>query len=107
MDLTDLDAVLPPGLARMPGPAPKPPDTYDEGYVLPAHSDPVTSVHFNRDGTLVVSGSYDGLCRIWDTHSGQCLKTLIDEINPPVCVVRAPRRPPAAALPSAPVGAGR
>ena len=28
---------------------------------LPAHSDPVTAVHFNRDGTLIVSASYDGL----------------------------------------------
>ncbi len=34
-------------------------------------------VHFNRDGSLIVSSSYDGLCRIWDTASGQCLKTLI------------------------------
>ena len=31
---------------------------------LPAHSDPVSAVHFNRDGSLIVSGSYDGLCRI-------------------------------------------
>lgn len=36
-------------------------------------------VHFNRDGSLIVSSSYDGLCRIWDTASGQCLKTLIGE----------------------------
>jgi len=28
---------------------------------LPAHSDPVTAVHFNRDGSLIVSSSYDGL----------------------------------------------
>jgi len=28
---------------------------------LPAHSDPVSSVCFNRDGTLIVSCSYDGL----------------------------------------------
>ena len=28
---------------------------------LPAHSDPVTATHFNRDGTLIVSSSYDGL----------------------------------------------
>lgn len=47
---------------------------------LPAHSDPVSAVDFNRDGTLIVSSSYDGLCRIWDTASGQCLKTLIGQI---------------------------
>ena len=56
--------------------------------VLPAHSDPVTAVDFNRDGSLIVSSSYDGLCRIWDSNSGQCLKTLIGENNPPVSFVR-------------------
>jgi WD40 repeat protein len=29
--------------------------------VLPAHSDPVTSVAFNHDGTLIVSCAMDGL----------------------------------------------
>ena len=29
--------------------------------VLPAHSSPVTAVSFNRDGSLIVSSSYDGL----------------------------------------------
>jgi COMPASS component SWD3 len=29
--------------------------------VLPAHSEPITAVHFNRDGTLIASSSYDGL----------------------------------------------
>ena len=28
---------------------------------LPAHSDPVSAVHFNRDGSLIVSSSYDGM----------------------------------------------
>lgn len=28
---------------------------------LSAHSDPVTSVHFNRDGTMIVSSGMDGL----------------------------------------------
>jgi WD40 repeat protein len=32
---------------------------------LPAHSDPVTSVDFLRDGSMIASSSYDGLCRIW------------------------------------------
>jgi COMPASS component SWD3 len=55
---------------------------------LPAHSDPVSAVNFNRDGTLIVSCSFDGLCRIWDTATGQCLKTLIcEENNPPVSFV--------------------
>lgn len=52
--------------------------------VLSAHSDPVSAVCFNRDGTLIVSCGYDGLIRIWDTATGQCLKTLIDDDNPPV-----------------------
>ncbi|KAL2629075.1 hypothetical protein R1flu_013761 [Riccia fluitans] len=39
---------------------------------------------FNRDGTLIVYSSDDGLCRIWDTATGHCLKTLIDDENPPV-----------------------
>ncbi|XP_055397573.1 WD repeat-containing protein 5 isoform X2 [Bubalus kerabau] len=53
-----------------------------------------TEVHFNRDGSLIVSSSYDGLCRIWDTASGQCLKTLIAsaqqrEQRPPACGAQA------------------
>jgi COMPASS component SWD3 len=35
-----------------------------------------------------VSGSYDGLCRIWDAASGQCLKTLVGVDNPPVSFVK-------------------
>jgi len=50
--------------------------------VLPAHSDPVTAVSFNRDGTIIVSCSMDGLIRIWDASSGQCLKTIVDDDNP-------------------------
>ena len=34
---------------------------------LPAHSDPVSAVHFNRDGSLIVSSSYDGKNPIWVT----------------------------------------
>ncbi|EEY19909.1 will die slowly [Verticillium alfalfae VaMs.102] len=54
---------------------------------LPAHSDPVSGIGFSHDGTLVVSCSTDGLIRIWDTYTGQCLSTLVHEDNPAVTAV--------------------
>nr|GEW73482.1 retrovirus-related Pol polyprotein from transposon TNT 1-94 [Tanacetum cinerariifolium] len=42
----------------------------------------------NRDGSLIVSSSYDGLCRIWDANTGNCVKTLIDDENPRVSFVK-------------------
>ncbi|KAL9615212.1 MAG: hypothetical protein Q9167_000306 [Letrouitia subvulpina] len=55
---------------------------------LPAHSDPVGGVDFCRDGTLIASCASDGLIRIWDTPTGQCLRTLVHEDNAPVTSVR-------------------
>jgi COMPASS component SWD3 len=55
---------------------------------LPAHSDPVSGVDFVRDGTLAASCSSDGLIRIWDTSTGQCLKTLNHEDKVPVTSVK-------------------
>lgn len=51
---------------------------------IDAHSEPVTSVHFIRDGSIIVSGSHDGSCKIWDAKTGACLKTVIDDKNPAV-----------------------
>lgn len=51
---------------------------------IDAHSDPVTSVHFIRDGSIIVSGSHDGSCKIWDAGTGACLKTVIDDKKPSV-----------------------
>lgn len=63
---------------------------------LDAHLDYVTAVHFNRDGSLIVSCALDGLMyslpfpilktslthsfisRIWNVVDGQCLKTLAE-----------------------------
>jgi WD40 repeat protein len=35
------------------------------------HKDVVNSVHFNQDGTLLITGSDDGTARIWDSKTGQ------------------------------------
>lgn len=44
---------------------------------MSAHSDPVVSIDIPKcDATILSSGSYDGLIRIFDTKSGHCLKTL-------------------------------
>lgn len=32
---------------------------------------------FNRDGSVLASCSYDGLIRLWDAFTGQCIKTLV------------------------------
>ena len=45
----------------------------------------MTSVSFNRDGTVVCTASHDGLIRLWDVATGECLKTIYAAGNPPVC----------------------
>ncbi|RDW93749.1 WD40 repeat domain-containing protein [Aspergillus mulundensis] len=55
---------------------------------LPAHSDPVSGIDVVWDGTLIASCATDGLVRIWDTSTGQCLRTLVHEDNPPVSSVK-------------------
>lgn len=55
---------------------------------LPAHGDPVSGVDFVRDGTLIVSCASDGLIRVWDTATGQCLRTFFHEDTPPVVSVK-------------------
>ena len=57
-------------------------------FTLPAHSDAVASLDFSYDGTMLASGGFDGLVRIWNTATGQCLKTLRKEECVPVSQVR-------------------
>ena len=51
---------------------------------IAAHGDPITSVDFSTDGSILLTGSFDGLMRLWDVDSGRCLKTIVDNDNPPV-----------------------
>jgi ribosome assembly protein SQT1 len=43
---------------------------------LEGHTDTVTSVGFNFDGTMALTGSYDGTVRIWKADTGEFLRTL-------------------------------
>lgn len=40
------------------------------------HTGIVSSVSFSKDGTRIISGSYDNTVRLWDTKTGKCLNKL-------------------------------
>ncbi|GAA2520512.1 nSTAND1 domain-containing NTPase [Winogradskya humida] len=42
--------------------------------ILPAHEDSITALAFNRDGTLLASGSYDNSIRLWNTADRRATK---------------------------------
>jgi len=44
--------------------------------ILDAHSGPVDSAAFSPDGTRIVTVSYGGAARLWDTHTGALLSVL-------------------------------
>jgi len=43
--------------------------------IIPAHSDPLSSVRFSQDCTMLLTASIDGICRLWDVHTCSCLRT--------------------------------
>lgn len=60
---------------------------------LSGHSDTIFSVEYSRDGTYIVSSSYDSTIRIWDAKTGSCFKTFDacsidkDKLHAPVSAV--------------------
>lgn len=44
--------------------------------VLRAHILPLTNCGFNKTGERFITGSYDRTCKVWDTESGEELRTL-------------------------------
>lgn len=47
-----------------------------------AHSIPIMFVHFNWDGSLIVSTNHDGTCKFWDSPKATLVKRLIDDKFP-------------------------
>src|SRR5262249_49331959 len=45
--------------------------------ILEGQPNSVNSIAFSNDDTLLFTGSDDGLNRVWDTHSGELLATLV------------------------------
>ena len=51
------------------------------GGVLRGHTDYVSSVVFCQDGLRIVSGSYDGTIRIWNSETGEQVGLLLEGIS--------------------------
>jgi hypothetical protein len=52
------------------------------------HSKDVTSVCFSPDGSRLLSGSIDETMKLWDVHSGACLRTIKEGLDNCVSSVR-------------------
>ncbi|KAI9369820.1 WD40 repeat-like protein [Aspergillus egyptiacus] len=71
------------------------PDVLDEKWspglqVFEGHTDPVCAVTFTPDNRLLVSGSYDGTVRTWDTDSGANLLTRTCDSWPVLLMIVSP-----------------
>ena len=51
-------------------------ESSDIPMTLRGHGNTVTSAEFSADGTWIVTGSYDGTAKIWDSITGNLLQTL-------------------------------
>ncbi|MEM7726734.1 MAG: NB-ARC domain-containing protein [Cyanobacteria bacterium P01_A01_bin.45] len=58
--------------------------------ILEGHNDSIWSIAFNPDSKLIVSGSSDRSVKIWDSQTGQCLKTLYGHNRPVLSVAFSP-----------------
>ncbi|MBC7318837.1 PD40 domain-containing protein [Candidatus Bipolaricaulota bacterium] len=51
-------------------------DTLELAALLTGHTEPVLSVAFSPDGSLLASGSWDGTIKLWNVATGEELRTL-------------------------------
>ena len=61
-----------------------------EGRIFEGHAAAVTSVAFRPDGRFAISGSKDKTLRLWEVHSGKCLRTYTDHTHPVNSVAFSP-----------------
>lgn len=45
-------------------------------FALSGHKDSITSVGFNFDGSMALTGSYDGTVRVWNVNNGEMMAVL-------------------------------
>lgn len=59
--------------------------------VIPAHGDPIMSVQFSTESSkpVIASASLDGCCRIWSSHTRECLVTIVPDTTKHIPVVCA------------------
>ncbi len=57
---------------------------------MQGHTDWVDSVAFGDSNNLIASGSSDGSVRIWDIHTGECLKIFSGHSTPVLSVAFTP-----------------
>jgi WD40 repeat protein len=60
------------------------------GITFTGHTDTVSDVAFSSDGELLVTGSGDGLAKLWDADTGVCHKTFTGHVGPVRCVAISP-----------------
>ncbi len=58
--------------------------------ILTGHDDNIWAIAFNPDGTKIVSGSSDRTVKIWNSQTGQCLKTFFGHNRPILSVAFSP-----------------
>ncbi|XP_048200108.1 dynein assembly factor with WDR repeat domains 1 isoform X4 [Perognathus longimembris pacificus] len=51
---------------------------YGKMYTLIGHSAEISSAMFNWDSSLILTGSVDKTCMLWDATNGKCVTTLTD-----------------------------
>ena len=58
--------------------------------ILQGHTDSIWSIAFSPDSKIIVSGSSDRTVKLWDSQTGQCLKTFVEHTRPILSVTFSP-----------------